>query len=370
MVTIRPRRNLKRVASPSALVIGLMAAAFGAVLALRLLIPTDWDPSVFAAFGEEALPTLDYARSRVGEVVTRPLQGHDGKFFFVQANDPFLLDPDANARVLDRPTYRSQRALYPIIAGIGGGLPAGGVLWGLVVTNLIALGAGSAALAEYANHMGLSRWFGLAFALNPALISELSIDGAGIVALAFVVGGVLALVKGRVGLAMGLLAAACLTREVMLLAVAGLSTWLWLDYRRSQAVKLAVVPAVVVLSWGAYVRIRLPNGMGLAEVQEIGAPFAGLFEAGQRWLDDPRFMLVGALIAVCLGLFASQLIRGRRDALAWASIGFVPMAVLLTAQVWTASFDIARAVSPVLTALVVNPSSVRPRNRPEQDMDA
>ena len=63
----------------------MIAVLFGLVIALRLLSVFDWDPTVFVAFGEESTAITEYGEQKLGrEVLQRPHQGHDGKFFFVQ----------------------------------------------------------------------------------------------------------------------------------------------------------------------------------------------------------------------------------------------------------------------------------------------
>ena len=86
--------------------------------------------------------------------------GHDGRFFFVQGNDPWVLEPEVNAVVLDRPLYRSQRMFYPLLAGGFGLFSPEGVVWGLLVVNVIAMGLGTWAVAVLAVEMGLSSWSG------------------------------------------------------------------------------------------------------------------------------------------------------------------------------------------------------------------
>ena len=55
-----------------------------------------------------------------GPVVLIDGTGHDGQYFFLQANDPWLLNPTEGLEFLDFPTYRAQRMLYPVVAGLGG----------------------------------------------------------------------------------------------------------------------------------------------------------------------------------------------------------------------------------------------------------
>ena len=91
--SVRP--NVSK-ALEGAWLVALVALVFSSVLVVRSLSETDWDPTLFTAFGEEALPTRVYAEERLGDVFLRASQGHDGKFF-VQANDPLVLDPETNA---------------------------------------------------------------------------------------------------------------------------------------------------------------------------------------------------------------------------------------------------------------------------------
>ena len=98
-----------------------MAVLIASSFAARLLSDADGDVTVFAAFGEDDVATRNYAEDRLGDVYLREDLGHDGRFFFVQSNDPWMLDPVENISVVDRPLYRAQRMLYPRLAG-GAGL--------------------------------------------------------------------------------------------------------------------------------------------------------------------------------------------------------------------------------------------------------
>lgn len=354
---------------PGTAVVGAAAVLIGLVLVGKVLSEADWDVTALVAFGKAEPSTLDYAEERLGEVAARPSIGHDGRFFFIQANDPLLLDPSEHAEFLDRPTYRAQRMFYPLLAGLGGTASPTVVVWGLLIVNLLAIGGGTMALARYAQFHGMSRWLGLAFPLNPGLMSELSLDGAGVVAFALTVGAVFAVTKGRVGWAVGLLSLSALTREVMLVAAVGTAVWLWCGGKRRIALWHAAIPLVSVVTWAVYVRLRLP-GNEVVEVQEIGPPFSGIIGAFGTWLDYPAHLAVGTAVLLLLLLFSLHMIRGRSDALGYASMGFVAVAVLLTQQVWEASFDITRAVAPVITALIVNPLLFGSVRRPFTQLSA
>lgn len=304
-------------------------------------------------FGEEATQTREYAEARLGPVFLRSDQGHDGKYFFVQANDPWVLDPDTNALVIERPLYRSQRMLYPLLAGAGGAFSPEVIVWSLLFVNVLAMGAGTWATALIAQRLGLSAWWGLAFALNPGFISELIIDGAGILAAAAAFAAVALILRNRFGWGVALLAASALTREVMLIAALGTAWWLWkhADERR-KAVVTATVPVALVGSWALYVRWRIGWDAGVSEVQEIGLPFVGFVQAAGAWIGDPLNVATGFLLLALLLVFARRVVTSQ-ELVGWAFLGFVVLGVLFTEQVWANYFDITRAVAPAITAFVI-----------------
>src|SRR5215211_633473 len=121
----------------AAWIVGIVGLAMAGAIVLRLLIPADMDPTVFLAFGEDSTAQTEYARRFLDHVATRPEAGHDGKYFFVLANDPWLLHPDHNAVVLDRPAYRAERILYPMLASGFGSFPPAVVVWSLLITNIV-----------------------------------------------------------------------------------------------------------------------------------------------------------------------------------------------------------------------------------------
>lgn len=344
--------------------VGLVALVMASALVVRNLAAYSWDPTIFVAFGEKATETLDYGRALLGDVTTRPELGHDGRFFFAQANDPLLLEPQRHAVVLDRPIYRAQRMLYPLLAGGFGLFPPSWVVWGMILVNVLALGLGSWATARYAELMGGSPWWGLAFVGNVGMLSEVMIGGAGVVGFALAMWGLVALREGKRGRAVGAITLAVLSREVYLIVAAGAAIWTWRRHRKS-AIGLAVVPVIVAASWALYVRWRL-SGIPVdpAEVREIGWPLIGLIRAAASWLHDPVDLMVGAAVVV---LLVAATIRTLRDPslLNLATVGFVPLAVLLTQRVWLSYFDITRAVAPLLTSWVLSAFAVPHRRRSE-----
>lgn len=334
------------------IIVGLVAIAFSSLIAVRVLSGVGWDATIFVAFGEKATPTRDYAEERLEEVYLRPEQGHDGKFFYVQANDPLVLNPDENAVVLDRPLYRSQRMLYPLLAGGAGLFGPETIVWTMLLVNLLAVGVGSWVVARIAVEMGGSPWWGLAFALNLGFISEVNIGGAGVVAAAVAFGAVLCLMRERYVPAIVLLVLAALSREAMLIAAAGSALWLWLRRDRGRAIVAGAVPLAAVLAWAAYLRMRIGSGVVTTQVQEIGWPFVGFAQAFGNWISDPVDLAAGVAMMVLFVFFTRRVLM-TRHIVGLAFVGFVALGLVFTEQVWHSYFDITRAVAPIITSFVL-----------------
>jgi len=349
--------------------LALTALILGVLAAIRLLAVSGWDTTAFAAFGEDATEITAYAEERLGrEVWTRDLQGHDGKFFFVQAHDPWITEPDVNAAILDRPIYRSQRMFYPALAGGAGLFSSEVIVWSLVITNVLGLTIGSWAVGSIAAKHGASPWWGLAFVLNVGLLSELYIDGAGILAFALVCLGALALEEKRPLLASVAFLAAALTREVMLVFVASIAV-LWLVRRKVIPWRIALPAGVAVAMWGLYVRFQLSAFTDVAQVREITLiPFSGLIEAVTSGLGDPADYL---LMVLALALMVVVPVRAWKSDvyLTWGAVGFTILAPFLTVYVWQKSFDISRALAPLVTAFLIEFALARGRRREEMALE-
>ncbi len=353
----------------------VVAALIAAVVVLRLVLAAGGDVTGLVAFGEESTGITAHASEVLGrEVVVRPGLGHDGRFFFVQAEDPWHRQPDRYAILLDRPTYRSQRMLYPLLAGLGGLAPATWLPWTMTLANAVALVVLAAGVGSWARRHGASAWWGLAVFADIGILFEVDIAGAGVVALATAVWGTLATERGRPGRAAAWFTAAVLAREVMAVWVAGVVVYHWwcrvggwvgltAALRRPRCggirrlvpadlVVIAGVPAVTAVAWGVYLRLRLGTGTGAGEVREIGPPFGGMFAAVDDWITAPDLAVqMLAIVAVCLAALVAAVRRPSGPV--WAAAGFSLLAVLLTEQVWWRPFDVGRAVAPVPVGLVL-----------------
>jgi len=340
----------------------MVAAAIGVLIVITALLRHDGDIAGLVKFGAEepvAARTAHVEEVLGRDVATVGVLGHDGSMFFLQALDPFFLDPDEHAVHLDRPEYRAQRMLFPLLAGFGGLLPPEAVLWSMAVVNIAAISLGSLGTARIAGQLGGSLWLGLAFAVNPGIIFEFDISGAGILAFTCAIWGTVEILSDRPRRATAWFLAAVLAREVMLLYVAGACLHRLVTTRRIPWM-LGTVPALGVAGWASYVRLRLDSHDGVREVQEFGSPFGGMTAALEHWMTaPPEFAIIAALVVV-MPLLVMWAVR-RPNPLAWGAVGFVLLAVVLTRQVWWNFTDISRAIAPVMTAYVVTAFSEPPR---------
>lgn len=285
------------------------------------------------------------------DVATVDELGHDGSMYFLQAVDPFFLEPDEHAVHLDRPVYRAQRMLFPTIAGLGGLVPPEPLLWTMALTNVLAIALGTVGTSRLARRLGGSPWFGLAFALNPGILFEFDITGAGILAFAAAIWGTIALEDDRPRTAAAWFTAAVLAREVMFLYLAGvLLLRLWRTRRIPWLVGAA--PSIAAGGWALYIRTRLESHPGVEEVQEFGVPFQGMIGASENWFANPNEMAVLAGVLLVIPIFVLKVVR-RPSYLDAGALGFVVLALLLSRQVWWQFVDITRALAPIFTAYIV-----------------
>ena len=345
--------NTDRRTRATPILVALVVLLLASVYVARNLAEADWNPTVFAAFGTDDEANRRYAIELLGsDIEFRTGLGHDGRFFFAQANDPLLLNPETHAAVLDRPVYRSQRMLFPLLAGGFGVLSPEAVVWGMLIVGVASLVVGTFATSLVAQGMGGSAWWGLAFGLNVGVISELTVGGGGHLGFALVMCAIAALQRGHTGWSVAALTGAVLAREVLLVSVAGIAVWLWQRSERRLALQHALVPLAAVLGWAVYVRARIGWMTGISEVEEIGLPFVGFARAAARWAEYPMNMAVGIAIMLLLVLFTRRALTSRW-LVAYAAAGFVPLALLLTLQVWFSYYNITRAVVPVITAFLL-----------------
>jgi hypothetical protein len=333
---------------------GVIGLAMGLIYAAAELAPVGWDPAGVIGVGEEDSIRIEYAESEFGrEIPLSGTVGHDGRFFFIQSMDPLLLDPDSNAAFLDRPTYRSQRMIYPALVGLASPFGPDAVAWAMIAVNVIAFCVGTIGTARLASSLGLSPWWGLTFAANPGVRFELGISGGGVVAFGAVVWALLFLQQKRIKPAVLAFAGAVLAREVMIVAAAGAALARGVG-SRNERLKIFVIPAAVAAGWWVYVHWRVGGLASETTIQEIGIPFEGFIGAFKLWIQAPGIDMVMGITYLALSLLMVVRAVRKQTLIELPAAGFGLLAPLLTRQVWYRQFDISRAVTPVLTLFLLS----------------
>jgi len=315
----------------------------------------------FMKFGAIS-PVTSYGRHILGDDLNVPYdEAQDGTAFWLVARDPFVTDPGTLSAYTDRPAYRAERVAYPLLVApfrLGG---EQSLVWGLVVVNLAVVAVGAYFTARLAQRIGAPVRAGYAFALNPLVLAALVLDLADALTVATLVGLVLAVRRGRWGVAVALGVLAVLTKESSLLAVAAVALGAgavgWSLRRR---VALVAVPAVVLAAWAAYVRWRIDTHA--SQIEEVTAvPFGGYAQAWRlAWSPEHQWgnaFVAGLLVVVAIVVVVRW--WQRRSLELWAALPYALLVPFLSGQVVHWSINSIRAIGPALTLLVLDVASTR-----------
>jgi hypothetical protein len=335
--------------------VAAIGVVFSGYLAANLLTTVDGNPTIFLKFGEDS-PETEYGLDHFDDLVIAPFFGHDGKYYLMQAMDPFYLNPAEHAGYLDRPTYRAQRMVYPTVAGGFGLLPATVTAWSLLLVNLVVVGIGSGVTAMVARLLGLNPLFGLAFALNPGVFLSTILDTTEAVALAALMTSIYFVLRNHVVPASVAMTVAVLSRETMVLAAVGLVAYLWSQRRSAPLRWQLVLPFAVPAAWWLYLRIRIGY---LSEVVQdtsaIGLPVQGFIDTMRFWLANPGNLADIATGITLMFIAIAVIVRCLRapTLLSWMAVGHAGIAVVMTMPVWEAYFDSVRVLAPLITIYIL-----------------
>ncbi len=328
--------------------LAIAAFFFYALVCGARLAQHGWDPSDLVRFGTAMPQTVERAKIILPRLHEQEDVGHDGMQFWTLARDPLLLHPDDTKMFLDRPTYRARRMLYPFLCApwrIGGEEL---LLWGMIATNLIAVGIGTFASVRLMEFFGANARGAIGFALNPGVAFAVFIDGCDALALACLVLFLLAVVREKWWHAIAFAALAALTKEPSLIAIAGalivVKKSLW---TRAQ---ILLIPTLVTIAWAVYAQWRL--GASPSHVREFGIPFAGYVASVRYWISASAWpdFLVGTLVVALSIAIVVRFVR-KRTLLLGAALPFALMTPLLSFDVYSLMHNIARAFAPAFTFL-------------------
>jgi hypothetical protein len=277
--------------------------------------------------------------------VLTPDYGHDGQQFYVIAST--FPDERAAAPYVDNVRYRARRILFPLLASPFRDGPA--LVWAMFAINLLAIGAGAAALARIAEQLRAPPLVGLIVGASPAMIE--SLQGSLGDALAFSLAlWAVAIWRRHLGWAVVLLTLAALTRETAL--VVALACFLVGD--RRQKLRL-LIPFGVMVAWGLAVIAWLPLPPSAQETtfldevtKQLGWPFEGWSRLG--WTEVGT--LTALVLAVAGALCARAFWRVRRELALWLLFDGV-LLVVSSPGVLERPYNIARVAPLVVPAIAL-----------------
>lgn len=314
----------------------------------------DGNPQFFVHFGREA-SVLPFARQVLGaDLLTPHSDGHDGQAFWLLARDPLLLHgKEVLAPNLDRPAYRAQRIIYPLLASPWRLAGETGLLWGLLATNLGVVLVGGLVACWLTTAVGAPLRASLAFALSPGVLLASLFSLSDGLALALLLGTTLALVRQRYAIAVLCGIAGALTKESTLIALAGFALLApRIPLRRR--VLLVAIPATTATAWAIYARWRL--GWPPSQIEEFALPFWGYVDAWRRgwspvgnWSDA---VLAFALLP--LAVFGFVRWRARRSLLLAGALPFLALVPFLSAQVLDLAGNSLRVMTPSFTLMILD----------------
>lgn len=327
----------------------LAGLAFGLLIFALISLRHGKDPAVLLAAGE-ANPSTPYLVETMGrDIPLRGFSGHDGQAYYLQALDPLFITTTRHIMYADRPAYRAQRVLYPLVVGLGGVAPAPLIPWLMGMVSALSYGVGTAAVGLFALKRGLSPWLGLAFLLNLGMLLEFGVGGAGIMAFALACAALPFLLDGRLVAASALFAASALTREVMVVFIAGAVLYWMYEHRRLPFI-LVLPTAVAGLGWFAYVRVRIDEPTNTPGIHEIQLPFNGIADSYPIWLSTGQLPMIFFLVVFFV--VAATAAIAKPSPLTWGAGAFIGLSLILGAFVWKDFNDIMRITAPVFTSAV------------------
>ena len=337
------RRRLRKV-----VVLALFGTAITAGVVLRMNLDVDHDVVALMTPGAQS-PAAALIRHDFPSYALHEGIGHDGQAFYVIAREPMHLR-DA-ARWTDRPRYRLQRILLPVLAwsthpqGGGRGLVVSLWTWAAVGVALTGLGA-----ALLAHSLGASRRAVEALALLapllPAAFATLDLSVADELALGL---ALVALALDRMGHrrgALGTAVLAVLAKEAMLLVLVG---WALTRGRRTM-LRLVGAPAAVAGAWWIVLHMWFSSSR---EPNEEFSMIGGLRDAVRVWFDGgSRISGVVVAAGVAAGVFV-LVRRGLRSPLGGAIAIQLALLPFLSAVVLAGDWNGPRATAPLLLLSIV-----------------
>lgn len=265
--------------------------------------------------------------------------GYDGHYYGQLASDPLLRDPDLVAG-MDNLSYRARRILTPALAYVLAGgerVEAVRLYAALNVVAWLALAVVLWGLLPVGDARRTAAWAGLM--LSAGVWHSVRLALADLPALVWLSAGWWAWERKKIWLAAGLFAAAALSRETALLAVAVVAL---LTVRREgwpRALGFGALAALPILAWMAWLGSRVEVAGGGWHNFSLSLP--GFWwkwrEVAGQWAGEPDrrlFWAEATLLASVTGQIAALAWRWPGQPVRWLGAAYAALALLLSVDVW------------------------------------
>jgi len=276
--------------------------------------------------------------------------GHDGQAVYALAREPMHLH---NAgQFVDRPRYRTQRILLPVLAWMvhpqGGGRGLAVAQWAVVALGVFLTGLGAGALAfALGASADASRRLALLAPLLPASWVCLGLSVPDQLALGLAMVALTLDTQRRHRSAVACAVLAVLAKETLLVLLLG-----WVVARgRATFVRLFAVPAAVAFTWWLTLRfVVFPHDHAhIFEIAVIQGTYSTL-----RDLVTGTAPLAGTVLVVSIGgALVAVVRRGLSSPLGWAIALQLAFTALLSETILGGVWNDPRATGPLLLLGIV-----------------
>ncbi len=285
--------------------------------------------------------------------------GFDGQYYHLVAHDPLLLR--GFMPYVDNPSLRWRRIGLPGLAAL---LAAGSdryVDFAYVLIQVVFVFLGAFWLCRYAESVGASGLWGLAFLVVPGVAVSLDRMTVDLPLAALTIGLVLYGTAVRPGWRVyAILCAAPLVRETGMVLL--LAWCLYCALRRDwRAASLGAACAAPAVAWWGYVYSRAP----IDEARWLSFPLSGILNRTLEGITDPtstlwlraaaafeELVLAGAWLALLLACYLAW--KRRTGLIEVAVVLFALFASMLNkTDIWASAYGTGRILSPLLVLLAL-----------------
>jgi hypothetical protein len=316
---------------------------------------------------------VDASKVPPGLTVIPNIGGYDGLTFYRLALNPFTSEQAAHGIRLDNPPYRQQRVIYPLLVWLLSLGHATWIPWLLVIVNIAAAAVMAAFAGAFAERFGLHAMWGVIVPLYPGFVLTFSRDLAEIVAAAFAMGAIWAVVSRRNVAAALLLTAAVLSRETtLLLAIALAAAWLiervFRRERRIAAITFAI-PMIVYALWQLFLALRWGVSPLRAGAPDRALPFVEfarfLAASSARRYHQQRLYFTESLFLAAVVITVILIWRRTLAAIEWrfAWLGYLAIFAILPHTIWLEDYGFLRIFADLflVSAALIIPSNATAR---------